>query len=82
VKEVTTQVSEASVDCGIIYCTDAFSAKLEVVDYATTDMCGRVIYPAAVLKTGRNQEAARAFLNYLSTREAMAVFEKVGFSRP
>jgi len=82
VKEVTTQVSEASVDCGIIYCTDAFSAKLDVVDYATTDMCGRVIYPAAVLKTGKNQDAARAFLNYLSTRDAMAVFEKVGFSKP
>ena len=82
VKEVTTQVSEASVDCGIIYCTDAFSAKLDVVDYATTDMCGRVIYPAAVLKTGKNQDAAQAFLNYLSTRDAMAVFEKVGFSRP
>ena len=25
VKEVTTQVSEGSVDCGVIYCTDAFS---------------------------------------------------------
>jgi molybdate transport system substrate-binding protein len=82
VKEVTTQVSEASVDCGIIYCTDAFSAGLDVVDYATTDMCGRVIYPAAVLKTGKNQGAAQAFLNYLSTRDAMAVFEKVGFSKP
>jgi molybdate transport system substrate-binding protein len=82
VKEVTTQVSEASVDCGIVYCTDAFSARLEVVDYATTDMCGRVIYPAAVLKTGKNQEAAQAFLNYLGTPEAMAVFEKVGFSKP
>jgi molybdate transport system substrate-binding protein len=82
VKEVTTQVSEASVDCGIIYWTDAFSAGLDVVDYATTNMCGRVIYPAAVLKTGKNQKAAQAFLNYLSTRNAMAVFEKAGFSKP
>jgi len=82
VKEVTTQVTEASVDCGIIYCTDAYSAGLQVVDYATTDMCGRVIYPAAVLKTSKNREAAQAFLNYLSTPAAMAVFEKVGFSKP
>jgi len=82
VKEVTTQVTEASVDCGIIYCTDAFSARLQIVDYATVDMCGRVIYPAAVLKTSKNKEAAQAFLNYLSTREAMAVFERVGFSKP
>ena len=82
VKEVTTQVSEASVDCGIIYATDAFSAGLHVVDYATADMCGRVIYPAAVLKASKNAEATRTFLDYLTSAEAMAVFEKVGFSKP
>ena len=49
VKEVTMQVSEATVDCGIIYQTDAFSAKLTVVDTATAEMCGQVIYPAAIL---------------------------------
>lgn len=80
VKEVTTQVAESAVDCGIIYATDAFSAGLTVVDTATADMCGQVIYPAAVLKNTRNEEAARAFLDYLSTDEAGAVFESVGFS--
>ncbi len=80
VKEVTTQVSESSVDCGIVYCTDAYSAGLEVVDYATADMCGQVIYPAAVLNVSQNQEAAEEFLEYLKTDEAMAVFEEVGFS--
>ena len=79
VKEVTTQVSEAAADCGIIYATDAFSAGLEVVDSATAEMCGRVIYPAAVLK-GEKEEAARAFLAYLETDAAMTVFERVGFS--
>ena len=80
VKEVTTQVSEASVDCGVVYCTDAFSAGLTVVDSATAEMCGQVIYPAAVLNVSANPEAAQAFLDYLSTEEAMAVFEAVGFS--
>ncbi|MGO5029986.1 molybdate ABC transporter substrate-binding protein [Candidatus Agathobaculum pullicola] len=80
VKEVTTQVREGSVDAGIIYATDAFSAGLTVVDEATADMCGQVIYPAAVLKTSAHPEAAQAFLDYLSTDEAMAVFASVGFS--
>lgn len=80
VKEVTTQVREGSVDAGIIYATDAFSDGLTVVDEATADMCGQVIYPAAVLKTSAHPEAAQAFLDYLSTDEAMAVFESVGFS--
>ena len=43
-------------------------------------MCGQVIYPAAVLNTTASEEAARAFLDYLRTDEAMAVFESVGFS--
>lgn len=80
VKEVTTQVREGSVDAGIIYATDAFSDGLTVVDEATADMCGQVIYPAAVLKTSAHPEQAQAFLDYLSTDEAMAVFESVGFS--
>ena len=82
VKEVTTQVSEGSVDAGIIYCTDAFSAGLTIVDEATPEMCGQVIYPAAVLNTSEHQEEAQAFLDYLSTDDAMAVFEEVGFSKP
>ena len=79
VKEVTSQVSEAAADCGIIYATDAFSAGLTTVDSATAEMCGQVIYPAAVLKDGQT-EAAQAFLDYLRTEEAMAVFQSVGFS--
>ena len=80
VKEVTTQVSEAAVDCGIIYQTDAFSAGLTVVDTAAAEMCGQVIYPAAVMKNTRQEEAARAFLEFLTTDAADAVFENVGFT--
>ncbi len=80
VKEVTTQVSEAAVDCGIIYATDAFSAKLTVVDTATAEMCGQVIYPAAVLNITENEEAAREYLAFLTSEAADAVFEAVGFS--
>ena len=80
VKEVTTQVSEAAVDCGIIYATDAFSASLTVVDTATAEMCGQVIYPAAVLNITKHEAEAKAFLEYLTGPEASAVFEAVGFS--
>ena len=80
VKEVTTQVKEGSVDCGVVYCTDAYSDGLTIVDYATAEMCGQVIYPASVLKTAAHPEEAQAFLDYLGTDEAMAVFEAVGFA--
>ncbi len=81
VKEVTTQVSQNSVDCGIIYATDAFSAGLEVVDTATSDMTGgKVIYPVAVLSVSRHPVEAASFVDYLTTDEAMAVFSSVGFA--
>lgn len=80
VKEVTTQITEGSVDAGVVYCTDAYSAGLTPVDEATKEMCGQVIYPAAVLKAAPNAEAAKEFLAYLQTDKAMTVFEGVGFS--
>lgn len=80
VKEVTTQVREGSADCGIIYATDAYSAQLKPLDEATKEMCGQVIYPAAVLKNSNHQEEANAFLHYLQGDEAMQIFTSVGFS--
>lgn len=81
VKEVTTQVAEGVVDCGVIYATDAYSANLTVVDEATKEMCGQVIYPAAVLSTSEEKEEAEEFLDYLQTEEAMQIFASVGFSK-
>lgn len=79
VKEVTTQVSEGSADCGTVYYTDAYSAGLKVVGEATEEMCGKTIYPAAVMKNSEHPEQAQEFLAYLSSDAAAKVFEKVGF---
>lgn len=79
-KEVTTQILEGSVDCGVIYCTDAYSAGLQVTAVAAAEMYGQVIYPAAVLKESAHPEEAKAFLEFLQTDVCMEVFEGVGFS--
>ena len=81
VKEVTTAVKEGNVDCGVIYASDAFSAKLTVLEAATSEMTdGRIIYPAALIKSGTHADAAAEFLAYLQTDEAMAAFQAVLFS--
>ena len=82
VKEVTAQVAQGSVDCGIVYATDAYSAGLTVVDTATAELCGQVLYPGAVLSGSAHPDEAAAFLDYLSTPEAMKIFASVGFSAP
>ena len=79
-KEVTTAVAEGTADCGVVYATDAYAAGLTVVDTATAEQCGQVIYPAAVMKSAPNAQAARHFVAYLTGAEATAVFEKAGFT--
>lgn len=80
VKEVATQVKEASVDCGVVYKTDATSEELTMVDEATEEMCGRVVYPAAATKNALQPELAQSFLDFCKTSDASAEFEKVGFT--
>lgn len=81
VKEVTTQISASSVDCGIVYATDAFSAGLKIIAKATKAMTGgRVLYPAAVLASSRHLSEAQDFLTYLKSPEATTIFESVGFA--
>lgn len=83
VKEVTTWVSEGVVDCGIVYKTDAFSANLEVVAEAGTDLLKTpVIYPGAVLKNTLHPTQAKAFLDFLHSAEAQTILNNVGFSIP
>lgn len=80
VKEVTTQVSEGLVDCGIVYQTDATSANLNIVDTADEEMCGRVVYPAAVIEDSVCIDESIAFLEFLKSEQASQIFKKYGFT--
>ena len=81
VGEVAQQVVAASVDCGFIYHTDAYSYGLEVVEEATSEMVGgRVVYPAAILKAAADPGACAAFMTFLKGDEASACFAEVGFT--
>jgi molybdate transport system substrate-binding protein len=82
VKEVTSHVSEMAADCGVVYATDAISAGLDWVDAAEDGWHTPAVYPAAVLNTTRNEEAARAFVEYLKSDEAAVFLESMGFSIP
>lgn len=83
VREVLAQVEEGAVDCGVVYSTDAATTdKVEIAATAPEGSHQDVTYPAAVLKTSKNPEAAKAFIDYLKTGECTEVFEKAGFVIP
>lgn len=81
VKEITTQVLEGLVDCGVVYSTDARTANLEVVDQANMDMTGgQVIYPAAIMKNSNAINEAKAYLDFLTGSEGASILEDFGFT--
>lgn len=83
VTEVLNQVAAASADAGIVYATDAASMADQVTVVAEApegSLEKKVIYPAAVVKATAHEDAAKAFVDFLQTPEAMAVFEEYGFT--
>ncbi len=81
VKEVLSQVQSGAVDCGVVYATDAMTATgVKVVAEAPEGSHKPVVYPCAVLKESANAEAAKAFLVYLASPDAVRAFEAVGFT--
>ena len=82
VTAVLNQVAEGSADCGIVYATDAKSNdKVKVVCEAPEgSLKTPVIYPVAELKNPKHPEAAKAFMDFLQTKEAKDVFVEYGFT--
>lgn len=87
VTAVLAAVSEAANEVGVVYATDAQSVadSVEVIAEAPAgSLQTPVLYPAGVVKDAQGGEKARQaaeeFLDYLSSQEAMTVFETYGFS--
>ncbi len=81
VRAVLNWVETGNADAGIVYATDALTSdKVKIAATAPSGSHDPVIYPAAVLDGSANAEAAQAFLDFLSTPDISALFEKYGFT--
>ena len=80
VRQVLTYVETGNADAGIVYATDAkISKKVTVTATAPADSHSPVVYPAAVIKNSKNLAGSKAFLEFLASEKAQAVFQKYGF---
>lgn len=81
VTEVLNWVAEGSAQAGIVYGTDAIdNNKVEVVaDAPAGSLKNPVVYPAGMIRNSANQDAARAFLEFLKSTKAQIVFSNHGF---
>lgn len=87
VTEVLAAVSEGSNEIGIVYATDAASVadSVEIIAEAPEGSLETpVLYPVGLIEDAEASEddlaAAEAFLEYIKSEDAMAVFEKYGFA--
>jgi molybdate transport system substrate-binding protein len=85
VRQVLTYVETGNADAGLVYATDAqfsspISSKVRVVATAPDSTHDPIVYPVAVVKGSRNEQAARIFVDYLATPAAKAIFVKHGFT--
>ena len=83
---VASAVAEGANEIGTVYYSDTFGYEnqLDIIEKLPNSLTGDVIYPIAALKgdstTSGELEAAKEFIAYLQTDEAMSVFEKYHFS--
>jgi len=81
VRQVLTYVETGNADAGLVYATDAqISSKVRVVATAPDSTHDPIVYPVAVVKGSRNEQAARSFVDYLSSADAKAIFVNHGFT--
>lgn len=80
VKAVLAYVETGDADAGIVFKTDALtSSRVDVVASIDPDSHDPIVYPVAVIKASTNQDAAEAFLEYVSGSDAAGIFEEYGF---
>ncbi len=81
VRQVLAWTESGEVDCGVVYATDAaISDKVKVICAAPEGSHKPVIYPAAAIKSSKNLDAAKKFLDFTSSDAAKKVFSKYGFN--
>lgn len=82
VRTVLNYVETGSAEGGFVFTTDAKSSKKVKSGFKIPDSWQpKINYPAAVIKASKNQDAAKSFVDYLSTSEAQKIFTKYGFSK-
>jgi len=79
VRAALALVERGEAPLGIVYQTDAQVAKVKVLGAFPDESHPPIIYPAALTLQGAKSDAAKAYLDYLKSDAAKAVFEKAGF---
>ena len=80
VRSVLAAVESDNAEAGLVYKTDAnISSSVRIAAIADPSQHPPILYPIAILKRNRESAAAQAYLSFLGSNEARAVFKEAGF---
>jgi molybdate transport system substrate-binding protein len=80
VRNVLAAVESGNVDAGVVYATDAsISNGVRQVATAPSRLHSPIVYPMAALKASQNSQAAQAYVQFLASAKAKAIFVDAGF---
>lgn len=81
VKETLSYVETGNADAGFVFNTDAASSdKVKIAYDIPDDAKPAILYPAAVVKASKNPDAAKAFMDYLTSEEGLAILYGYAFT--
>jgi molybdate transport system substrate-binding protein len=80
VRNVLGAVESGNADAGVVYVTDAkMNDRIKQIATAPSNLHSPIVYPIAVIKASRNQQSARAYIQFLKSKQAQDIFKKYGF---
>lgn len=80
VRQVLTQVETGNADLGFVYNTDAIQSKdVKILMKVDAGLHEQIIYPGAMIKASKNEEAAKLYLDFLSSEEGKSILSSYGF---
>lgn len=80
VRAALAAVEAGNVEAGIVYRTDAgISRKVKIAYQVPASEGPQITYPMALVKDAAHPDEAKQYLEFLDSKEAVALFEKFGF---
>jgi molybdate transport system substrate-binding protein len=81
VRQVLDYVARGEVDAGVVYATDAMTrtSGVTVIAVAQEGSHKPILYPIAIVKGSKNEQAARGFISFVRSDEGKKILGKYGF---
>lgn len=80
VRQVLAQVESGNADLAFVYNSDALQSKdVKIVTKVDSSLHSPIIYPGAIIKSSKNQDAAKLYLDFLNSEKGKSILKSYGF---